>query len=81
MPVSSAILSPKDKEVIIHDGFIHCEGYVRSYLYEDVSDCLTAIDGHTVVVDTGLKESRSQSTEDSSGTRQVSVVMNSEEKD
>jgi sulfite oxidase len=28
MPVSSAILSPKDKEVIIHDGYVHCEGYV-----------------------------------------------------
>jgi sulfite oxidase len=26
MPVSSAILVPKDKEVIVHDGFIHCEG-------------------------------------------------------
>lgn len=28
MPVSSAIMSPKDKEVIIHDGYVHCEGYV-----------------------------------------------------
>lgn len=32
MPVSSAILSPKDKEVIVHDGFIHCEGFVFGFL-------------------------------------------------
>ncbi|KAJ9103794.1 hypothetical protein QFC21_002256 [Naganishia friedmannii] len=30
MPVSSAILSPKDKDVVIHDGFIHCEGWAYS---------------------------------------------------
>ncbi|KAJ9092063.1 hypothetical protein QFC19_008837 [Naganishia cerealis] len=30
MPVSSAILVPKDKEVIVHDGYIHCEGWAYS---------------------------------------------------
>lgn len=27
MPVSSALLVPRDKQVVIHDGFIHCEGW------------------------------------------------------
>lgn len=52
MPVSSAILSPKDKEVIVHDGFIHCEGYVLNWKYYSAVAEL-ATDGHTVVEDTG----------------------------
>lgn len=36
MPVSSAILTPADKEVIVHDGSIHCEGECRDSVLEDL---------------------------------------------
>ncbi|GHJ83794.1 hypothetical protein NliqN6_0196 [Naganishia liquefaciens] len=45
MPVSSAILSPKDKEVVVHDGYVHCEGWAYSGGGQWVERVEVSIDG------------------------------------
>jgi len=71
MPVSSAILSPKDKEVVIHDGFIHCEGFVSTSVIcpPPVLISFSCVAGLTAEVVTGLKELKSPLMEVSFGMR------------
>lgn len=70
MPVSSAILSPKDKEVIIHDGYVHCEGYVLvSYSFGRLELNRFSAAGRTVVVGNGSKGLKSRLMAGSSGTK------------
>jgi sulfite oxidase len=52
MPVSSAIMSPGDKQVIIHDGSIHLEGWAYSGNGNWPERVEISPDGYVVVLDT-----------------------------